>query len=54
MWLMAAVVCGVAECLLVPVGCPKKGKRGVGGLWPSMVAMVPPPPLANGFAHKKP
>ena len=55
MWLMAAVVCGVAECLLILVSCPKKkGRGGVGGLWPSMVAVVPPPPLAKGFAHKKP
>ena len=28
MWLMAAVVCGVAECLLILVSCPKKKKRG--------------------------
>ena len=22
-------------------------------MWPSVVAMVPPPPLAKGFAHKE-
>ena len=54
MWLVAAVVCGVAECLLILVGCPKKGRGGAGGLWPSIVAMVPPPPVAKCFAHKKP
>ena len=28
MWLMAAVVYGAAECLVVLVSCPKKKKRG--------------------------
>ena len=47
-----ASACGAVEAF--PASPPKKGRGGVGGLWPSMVAMVPPPPLANGFAHKKP
>ena len=31
----------------------KEGRGDVGGLWPSMVAMVPTPPLASCFAHGK-
>ena len=44
---------GIAACCVGRLCCwvggrsEKKGRGGVGGLWPSMVAMVPPPSLIN-------